>query len=106
MDIQLTNDADKMVCQLYKLYLEKRKSGVNKDNSRHFSFSEIKAIKSYANWSDSDIKDTVAEIKRANLGTMFLDGGFLANDTFIFYMENRFKNGFNEVVDFISKFIP
>lgn len=105
MDI-LTNDADKLICQLYKVYLEKRKNGVDKLNSRHFSFSEIKAIKPFSKWSDSDIKDTVAEASRAGFGTMFFDGGFMANDQFIAYMENRFKNGLSEVIEFVTKFIP
>lgn len=104
--IQLTNDADKLVCHLYKSYLEKRKNGINKTNAKHFSFSEIKSLKYFSKWTDSDIKATVAEVSRAGLGKMYYDGGFMANDQFIIYMENRFKNGFSEVVDFISKFIP
>lgn len=59
---------------------------------------------SFCEWMDDDIKETVAEIKRAGLGTMYLDGSFMANDQFIIYMENRFKNGLSEVVDFITKF--
>lgn len=37
---------------------------------------------------------------------MYYSGGFFANDHFIIYMENRFKNGLNEVIEFISKLIP
>lgn len=102
----LTKDADKLVCSMYKLYLEKRKSGVDKLNSRHFSFAEIRSLEALRSYSDFDLKDTIAELKRANFGTMYLDGGFQANEQFVIYMENRFKNGFNEVVDFVSKFIP
>lgn len=67
---------------------------------------EIQSFKLCTKWDISDIKSTVAELKRAGLGDMYYSGGFRANDQFIIYMENRFKNGFNEVTDFISKFIP
>lgn len=104
--MQLTNDADKMVCHLYKLYLEKRKQNIDKLDAIHFSFAAISGLPAFSKWSESDIEATIAELKRADLGKMFLDRSFVANDNFIFYMENRFKNGLSEVLDFISKFIP
>lgn len=104
--MQLTKDADKVICHLYKFYLEKRDVGIDKVSSKHFSFSEIKSLKPCEKWNDNDIKATVAEISRAGFGTMYFDGGFMANDAFIIYMENRFKNGLMDVIDFISKFIP
>jgi len=104
--MQLTKDADKLVCSMYKSYLERRKSGIDKNNARHFSIKDISSYKACSGWNIHDIKDTVAEVSRAGLGNMFMDGGFYANDQFIIYMENRFKNGLNEVVDFVSKLIP
>ena len=103
---ELTNDADKMVCCLYKEYLERRKNGIRKINAQHFSLSDIKPLKPFSKWTDSDIKSVIAEIANADFGKMHFGGGFMANDKFIIYMENRFKNGFLEVADFISKFIP
>lgn len=103
--MQLTKDADKLVCSMYKSYLEKRKSGVDKVRAKHFEPDEIKAYKLCSSWEINDIKATVAELARADFGTMYYNGGFFANDNFIIYMENRFKNGLNEVIDFISKFI-
>lgn len=104
--VELTKDADKLVCSMYKSYLEKRKSGVDKVRAKHFEPDEIRTYKLCSSWHLDDIKATVAEVSRAGLGTMYYNGGFFANDHFIIYMENRFKNGFNEVVDFISKLIP
>ncbi|WP_283683301.1 hypothetical protein [Parablautia sp. Marseille-Q6255] len=104
--MQLTKDADNLVCHLYKVYLTKRKIGTDKLNAKHFSFSEIQVLKPCQKWSVPDIKATIAEISRAGLGKMYLDGGFMANDEFIIYMENRFKNGLDEITDFISKLIP
>ena len=104
--IELTKDADKLACSMYKSYLEKRKSGIDKSNARNFELGEIQSYKLCASWSVNDIKSTVAEISLANLGTMYYSGDLCVNDQFIIYMENRFKNGFLEVADFISKFIP
>lgn len=104
--MDLTKDANKLVCSMYKSYLEKRKSGMNKINARHFEPAEIKTYKLCSDWCIQDIKATVAELRNAGLGDMYYNGGFFANDKFIIYMENRFKNGFLEVTDFISKFIP
>lgn len=104
--VELTKDAEKLACSLYKIYLEKRDRGIDKLNAKHFSFSEIQSCKLCSSWNTRDIKATVAELHRAGLGTMYYDGGFMANESLIIYMENRFKNGFKEVTDFLSKFIP
>ena len=102
----ITKDADKLICSLYKAYLSRRRDGLDKTNAKHYSYSEIKSLKPFDTWSDTDVKATIAELSRAGFGKMYLDGGFMANDDFIVYMENRFKNGLKEVSDFISKFIP
>lgn len=104
--IELTKDADKLVCSMYKSYLEKRKSGIDKVRAKNFEPDEIQSYKACSSWSIDDIKATVAEVSRSGLGTMYYSGGFYANDQFIIYMENRFKNGLNDVIDFISKLIP
>lgn len=104
--VELTKDADKLACSMYKSYLEKRKSGMDKSKARDFEFEEIQSYKLCASWTVNDIKATVAEISRSKLGDMYYSGRLCANDQFIVYMENRFKNGFLEVADFISKFIP
>lgn len=104
--MELTKDSDKLVCYLYREYLSRRKSGIDKSNAKHFSFQEIHNLPIIHSWSESDTKATIAEISRADFGKMYLDGGFMANDRFIIYMENRFKKGFVELTDFIAKFIP
>ena len=104
--MQLTKDADKLICSMYKAYLEKRKDGIDKFKARHFNYSDISSYKLCSGWSSSDVKATVAELSRSGYGDMYYDGSFFANDQFIVYMENRFKNGLNEVIDTIAKFIP
>ncbi len=104
--MELTKDADKMACSLYKLFLEKRKAGSDKFRAKHIAFSEIQACPLCVSWNSNDIKPILAELRNAGYGTMYRDGSFMVNDQFIIYMENRFKDGLNEIVDFISKLIP
>ena len=104
--MELTKEADKLACSLYRIYLERRKNGLDKFRAKYFSFSDIHSCKLCSAWSVNDTKATVAELSRAGFGTMYYDGGFMANEHLIIYMENRFKNGLNEVVDFLSKLIP
>lgn len=105
MELVLTKDAQKLVAVAYKEYLEKRKSGVDKTNSKHFSCSEIHE-KYFNDFSLRDYKETVAEMCRAFNCSMYMDGGFMLNDFAIVYMENRFKNGIKDVLSFLSQFIP
>ncbi|MCI8288113.1 MAG: hypothetical protein HFH89_10730 [Lachnospiraceae bacterium] len=102
----LTKDADMLACLIYKEYLSKRKSGESKANAKHFKNDFYLTYKKISVWSPDDIDETVNELKRASFVKKYLDGSFVLLDDFIIYMENRFKNGFAEVTDFIAKFIP
>ena len=104
--MQLTKDADKLCCSVYKSYLSQRKEGVSKANAKHFLCDFYNGIPVLSSWSDDDIDETLDELKRAGFIKKYVDGGFLLQDSFIIYMENRFKNGLAEVTDFIIKFIP
>lgn len=106
MEVHLTKDADKLVCSMYKSYLQKRKKGVSKSNAVHFEPPEIFTYKLCSDWSLPDLKVTVSELQSAGLGIRYRNDGFKANEQFIIYMENRFKNNFSELTDFLSKFIP
>ena len=104
--VQLTKDADKLLCCLYKEYLERRKSNCTKAVSRSFDTDFYTKDKNISSWSYSDRTDTLLELGRAKYIRLCLGGEFELEDTAIIYMENRFKNGLLEVVDFISKLIP
>ena len=104
--MQLTNDADKLACSMYKSYLQKRHNGFTKLVARNFEINEIQSYSVCSKWCLDDIKTIVSELKNADFGDMYYSGSFLANESFIIYMENRFINGLKEVTDFITKFIP
>ena len=104
--MELTKDADKMICVIYKSFLQSRKNGHSKAEARRFSESALKSFSTFESWHPQDINDTLLEIGRKGLVKIYIGGDFELTDSGIIYMENRFKNGLLEVTDFISKFIP
>ncbi len=104
--VELTKDADKLLCCIYKQFLERRKSGFSKFDAKSFESDFYVTDKNISSWNDDDVSDTLLELGRAKYIRLFLGRDFDLEDAAIVYMENRFKNGLLEVTDFISKFIP
>lgn len=104
--IAITNDADKMICCLYKEYLSRRKHGVSKLNARRFQDEYFGSDNILSKWLSSDISDTLLELGQKKYLKVFIGGDFEFQDEAIIYMESRFKNGLIEITDFITKFIP
>lgn len=102
----ITKDSQKMICYIYKMYLERRKSGKSKAESRRFNVEFYQSDKALVSWHHSDIADCLMELGRNGYIHMYLGGEFELTDTTIVYMENRFQDGINQVLDWISKFIP
>lgn len=103
--VELTKDADKLLCCAYKMYLERRKSGSSKDVAKEFEKDFYLSDKHLCNWQDDDVLDTIYELYKADLIRVDIAGNFALKPSAIIYMENRFKNGLNEITDFVSKFI-
>lgn len=99
---KLTNDADKLICCIYKEYLEKRKSGISKPEAKEFDGNFYRNIKALSKWNDADISDTLQELHDKEFIKENILGDFSLLDSTVVYMENRFKNGLSEVMDFIS----
>lgn len=99
----MTKDADKLLCCIYKIYLERRKSGMSKSDSKEFQDDFYKSDNHLSSWSDDDISDTLEELKKNNHVRLFIDGSFTLENNAIIYMENRFKNGLTEVLEILSK---
>lgn len=104
--IELTKDADKMLCIIYKMYLEKIKNGMSKTKSNSFEDDFYKEDNILSAWHRDDITTTFLELGRKGFLKIYIGGNFNLTDQAIIYMENRFKDGFLAVADFISKFIP
>lgn len=104
--MELTKDADKMLCCLYKEYLQRIKLGNSKTSSRDFYADYTKTDKFLSTWHEDDIATVRNELGRKHFLKVNILGDFTLTDDAITYMENRFKNNLSELTDFISKFIP
>ena len=110
-DIQLSKDADYLICLIYKHYLELRDNGISKSDAKILGNSQEVNQNIIPEWSLEDTDDTCRELIKNDLldNRIYMDNycGYMnLSDNGIVYMENRFKNGFKEVTDFIAKFIP
>lgn len=109
MDITLTKDSEKLLCIIYKDYLEKRKSGIAKSVANNYNSSED-IHKLLPDWNIADVNSTCYELKRSGMinhkNYDNVPSSISISDIGIMYMENRFKDGLLGVIDFLSKFIP
>lgn len=103
-DIVLTKSADKTLCNIYKVYLERLNRSQSKSSATYFDICNFKT--NFPDINEDDMLDDLIELENNNLVEKFIDGSFILNSNGIIYMENRFKNGLTELVDFISKLIP
>lgn len=110
-NIVLSKDADYLICLIYKYYLDLRDNGVSKSDAKTLGDSKNVHQNIIPEWSFADTDETCRELINKNLldNRIYVDNycGFMRlSDDGIIYMENRFKNGFSELTDFIAKFIP
>lgn len=103
-EITLSKDAYKALCLIYKEYLSRRKNNISKSSSSMFQSTNFETL--FPDVNQEDFMSDLSELKRHNFVKLYIDGSFILNSEAVVYMENRFKNGLIEVVDFISKFIP
>lgn len=101
----ISRESDKAICTIYKTYLERRKSG---DTKRHARFFNEQAFhdECFNEWMNSDLIESLKELSSTGFVKTYMRYDFSLEDDAIVYMENRFKNGLSEVVDFISKLKP
>lgn len=104
--MELTKDAEKMICVIYHDFLSRRKNRIPKSEASRFSDNYFQTQKAFKDWLDEDLDFTLLELAKSGLTKIYIDGNFDLTDSGVYYMENRFKNGLKEVADFISKFIP
>lgn len=106
MTEQLTKDADRVLCSLYKEYLNRRKAGWSRAEAKDISVSYFRETESFSNMPMDDVLDIMAELQRAGYVEADFNGDGFLRDKTIIEMENRFKNGLTEVLSFLARFIP
>jgi hypothetical protein len=107
MNVELTKDADTLICLLYKAYIEKRESGVSKANAKSFGGSDNIHQSIVPSWPFDDVDETCRELDRAGLlNCQYADNivyfANLPNES-ITYMEGRFGRKLGNVLDYIKK---
>ena len=93
----MTNEADKMICCMYKEYLNRVATGSSKTSSRVFTDEFFTSDALLSTWHRDDIRSTQLELNRMKyLKENILGEIELTPDT-IEYMQNRFKSGISAV---------
>ncbi len=107
MDIQLTKDADYLLCLLYSKYKSRMQQGFTKAESR--TFKNLSEIQSYVNykWVCEDTFEICCELCRNNMiHCMFYDNTIFnlqLTDNAIIYMENRLSDKTFNLLQHISE---
>lgn len=106
-NVKLTKDSDILICAIYKYYLENRKKGFSKSYCKNLDSSQTIQKNIMPKWSFEDVDETCRELARAHLlNCDYADDvvySVFLTDEAILYMENRFKNGLSELLDYFQK---
>lgn len=100
--MQLTKNTDKMFCLIYEEFLNRQKVGLSKSEAKSFEYPAELQNQFLQGIHEDDIHDAIHELKRNKLIRAYVDDSFQLADEGIIYMENRFKNGLKEVLEYIS----
>jgi hypothetical protein len=107
VEINLTKDADALICLLYKQYRQRLKDDVPKVQAKMFGSSEDIQKTIAPKWTLEDVEETCRELSRSGLLECFYADDMVyqswLTDTGIIYMENRFKDGLDSVLDYLGK---
>lgn len=103
MEIHLTKEADKLICLIYKDYLNRRESGMSKSSAKSYAERSDWPESLTEGFSDDDVRDTLRELKNNGLTRNYLYGGFALTDQGIVYMEQRFPDGVAQILDWLGK---
>lgn len=99
----LTKDADKLLCCIYKIYLERLENKVDKDTAKLFELNFYTTEKRISSWSEENITDSLDELENQNMLETYSDYSFILTASGIVYLENRFSKKLAEVLDYLSK---
>ena len=100
--MQLTKDTDKMFCLIYEEYLNRRKAGDSKSSAILFHHPQALQSEFLQGIHEDDIYSAIRELDQKGLIKKYIDASFKLSDDGIIYMENRFKNGLKEILEYLS----
>lgn len=103
--VDLSRDADKMICVLYKQYLTRRENGMVKSEACQFDDVAQMRLDFFPYETIDDLNETLIELCRAFDFDYSVDGSFVLSDQAIIYMEGRFKRNLKAVLDYLAQFL-
>lgn len=108
MDIELTKDADYLLCVLYDAYRQRRKQDIPALDAKTFGGSEQIQEQYIQNWPTHDIDDAASALcKKGLLEGLWVEasklGESMLTDDAIAYMEHRFKRNFDQLLRYIGE---
>jgi len=106
MDIQLTQDAEYVLCILYDAYRQRRKNGEFAEDAKTFGGSEEIQSEYIPNLPTNDIDEVARELSRKGmLDALFADDELaesILSDDGIAYMERQFGNKVDKITQRIA----
>lgn len=106
-NVNLSKDADLLICLIYKYYLELHDIGFSKADAKLLGSSNDIFEKITPEWNFEDVDDTCRELDKAGLlSILYADDicyVIYLTDEAIIYMENRFANKLKNLLDYIDK---
>lgn len=105
----LTKDAKKLLCEIYKAYLEKCKTDISKKDANMFSSCDSIHKEIVPKWKLADVEEACRELNNED----FINCSWYDNTGFnislttkaISTLENRFKNDLKAILKFLSSLV-
>lgn len=102
----LTNEADFLLCSIYKNYLDQRIHDVFRKDAVRFGSPEYLQETVVPGWAVEDIEEVMRELNKSSMtvcrwGDNTFSWGLLTTDGII-YMENRFGRKMDKVLNRLS----
>lgn len=95
-NVRISRDADALISVLYKVYLDRRKSGTPKEQALFFSDSHYIHENLMPKWGFEDVDSTCWELHEAGLLSCLPGDGIaylvMLTDQAVIYQENRFQD--------------
>ncbi len=102
----MTKDTEKLLCLIYKLYLENKKSSQSKYQAIAFDHYNGLPAEFRQHVDEDEFLYGINELSTIGFIKKYVDGGFLLKPEGIIFMESRFGKSVSEVIDILSKFVP
>lgn len=102
---ELTIETKKILCLVYKEYIDRKKNGINRESAKLFNSNFYEDISQLSKYSKDDINSFTEELLKADYIEKYIDGSFELQNKAIIILENRFKNNAKEVLNFLTSLI-